>query len=185
MGSWVTVEGRLCWAGLECNWLKTVKPNDMNQVLPEETTAWCWWAWPQEYRSGFSAHLRWLSATTYPSWQSVSSLVKWRWLTSLGLCADRLGDIYKAFGTVISIKHLTSGSVWSWKKEATKVPKFVIVHPIHPEDKGTEVKEMGVQVPGELNSWGTGMAAQDFLWPPGVLLQDSPLTQPMALWQMT
>lgn len=62
------------------------------------------------------------------------------------------------------------------KKEATKVSKFVFVHPIYPEDKGTEEKEMDVQVPGELNSCGTGVAAQDFLWPPGVL-QGSPLTQ--------
>lgn len=36
------------------------------------------------------------------------------------------------------------------------------------------MKGMGVQVPGELNSCGTGVAAQDFLWPPGVLLQGSP-----------
>lgn len=96
------MEGRLCWAGLECNWLKTVKPNDMKQVLPEEITAWCWWAWPQGYRSGFPASLRWLGVTTYPSWQSLSPLVKWRWLTPSGSWRlhDRWGDIYKALGAV-------------------------------------------------------------------------------------
>lgn len=94
------MEGRLCWVGLEYNWLKTVKPSDMNQVLPEEITAWYWWAWPQGYRSGFPVSLRWLSVTTYPSWPSVSSLVKWRWWMSLGSCADPRGDICKAFGTV-------------------------------------------------------------------------------------
>lgn len=50
--------------------------------------------------------------------------------------------------------HLTSGSAWGWKKEDTKVPKFIMVHPVHPEDKGTECEGNG-----HSGSWGV-----ELLW---------------------